>query len=387
VVRRGDCRESFVFHGELEACESVSIHAPELQDVRLVTVRSALEDGTVVQPGDVVVELEDGDFQRALEVARNEVEVAEAELEKTRFDLQNDGIDLELNVRRRELELEKAKAMVIEDATVFSKIEREKAKLGVEQAEMELRFARSALAEFTAKKEAALKVKGLQVSQARRKIKVQEDNIASSVIRAPAAGIVYKPFIRLNNEMGRIEANKVVRTGDKLLELPNLDRFRAVLFVPAADYPFLSVGDPASVTLTIRPDRIFAARVGTKEPYPVSRNERLGRNDPEGFLKEYKVTLDLVASDAAFRPGLTFQADVSAVIATACLSIPRAALVRPVGDQARVWVRTATGPVERQIRTGRKGVSLVEICDGLREGEEVVLDLPPETEAGEEAEP
>ncbi|NLI79141.1 MAG: hypothetical protein GX442_22200 [Candidatus Riflebacteria bacterium] len=385
-VRQGDLVETFVFHGEMEACDSVQVHAPELQETRLVTIRSVLEDGTPVQASDTVVELEDGDFQRALEGARDEVEVAQAELEKVRFDLQNDGIDLELNVKRRELELEKARAMVIEDAIVFSKIELQKAKLGVEQAEMELKYAQAALGEFRQKREATLKVKELQLQQARRKIDIQQENISRSVIRAPGAGIVYKPFIRLNNEMGRIEAGKVVRCGDKLLELPNLDRFRGVSYVPTVEYPYLTPGSPATLTLTIAPDRVFPAVLESKEPYPISRNERLGRNDPEGFLKEYKVSFALSGTDPVFRPGLTFKAEIATVIATGCTFLPRAALARPNGDRATVWMQAPGGAVERQIRTGRKGVAFIEVLEGLRPGDQVCLDFPLEEEGEDEDE-
>lgn len=377
-VREGACRETFVAQGELEACESVSIHAPELQDTRLVTIKSVLDDGTPVKAGDVVVELEDSDFRRTLEAATNDAEVAEAELEKARFETKNEAIDLDLAVQRKLLELEKARAMVIEDAVVFSKIEREKARLGVELEELELKYAREALGEFQQKRDATLKVKELQLEQARRKIRVQEENIARSVIRAPAAGIVYKPFIRLNNEMGRIEANKVVRTGDKLLELPSLDRFRGIIYVPAVDYPYVRTGDPASLTLTVRPDLPCQARIAAREPYPVSRNERLGRNDPEGFLKEYKVTLEIPATDPIFRPGLSFRAEILSTIATSCVFIPRAALDGSQADRATVWVRSGAGLERRSVTTGRRGTTFIEVTSGLRPGDNVALDRPVE---------
>lgn len=383
-VREGSCREVFVAQGEIEACESVNIHAPELQDTRLVTIKSVLEDGTRVKAGDVVVELEDAEFRRSLEAATNDAEVAEAELEKARFEAKNEAIDLELAVRRKELELEKARAMVIEDAVAFSKIERDKARLGVQLEELELKYAREALAEFQQKRDATLKVKELQLDQSRRKIRVQEENIARSVIRAPAAGIVYKPFIRLNNEMGRIEANKVVRTGDKLLELPSLDRFRGVVFVPAVDYPFLRVGDPASLTLTVQPDKPSRAVLSVKEPYPVSRNERLGRSDPEGFLKEYKVTLEIPETDPIFRPGLSFRAEIEVSVATSCIFIPRAALDEAQADRATVRVRSGMGTQSRNVTTGRKGVSFIEVTSGLRPGEEVCIDNPPASCESEE---
>ncbi len=380
-VKRGDCFETLVFQGEIEASESVSIHAPQIRDANLVTIKSVLEDGERVNAGDVVIRLEDSAFQTSLEAAKEELEVAKSEYEKTRFDLQNDGIDLRLTVERKELELAKAKVLVVEDSIVFSKIELQKAKLNVELAELELKRAREALKEFENKRVASLNVKELQVKQGQRKIDTLREKIDLSVVKAPCDGIVYKPFVRLNNEMGRIEANKVVRPGDKLLELPNLDRFRGILYVPSADYPFVHVGDPASITLTALPDRVFTARLASRELYPISRNERLGRNDAEGYLKEYRVVLDLPDPDPALRPGMTFQAEIACRIATDCLFIPRAAVASEGEDGCFAWVKPAPGHgkpglEKRRIVAGRTGISFLEVLSGVASGEEVRLDFP-----------
>ncbi len=387
-VRSGECRETFTYWGELEARESVSITAPELRDARLMTVRAVLDDGTPVKQGDIVIEMEDDNFQVALETARNELELAAAELEKSRFDLQNEGIDLDLNIQREQIDLEKAKTAVVEGAVTISKIDLQKARLAVELAQLNLDQAKKTRAEFEKKRQATLKVHELQVAEAQRKIRIHESNISKAKVPAPADGIVYRPFVRLNNDMGRIDAGKVVRPGDKLLELPNPMGFHGVIYLPAPDYGFINPGDVATLTLTIAPEHALPARVVTKELYPISRNERLGRNDPEGYLKEYKVLLSVVASATVLRSGLTFQADIQPVIASACLFIPRAAVIVE-GDppQSFVWISTATGPQRRPITLGRNGVTFVEVTSGLTPGDSVALDVPAATQASDTAAP
>ncbi|MFZ2956215.1 MAG: HlyD family efflux transporter periplasmic adaptor subunit [Candidatus Ozemobacteraceae bacterium] len=325
-VRTGDCVEIFTYRGELEACESVNIHAPDLREANLMTIRNVLEDGTVVKNGDIIVEMDDGTFQIALEAAKQELDLAQAEMERIRFELANEAIDLDLNIQRQELDLEKSRVMVVEGSVVISRIDLQKAKLSVELAKLELEQAKKTRVEFDKKKDATLKVQELQVVAAKRKIDLQTENIEKSKVKAPRDGIVYKPFVRMNNEMGRIEPNKVVRPGDKLLELPNMDNFQGVVYIPSPDYSYIHVGEPATVTLCVRPGQPFSGRVLSRDLYPVSRNERLGRNDPEGYLKEYKVVIAMTASSSEFRPGMTFQADLGSMIASACLYIPRIAV-------------------------------------------------------------
>lgn len=410
-VRSGDCRETFSFRGELEACESVSIHAPDLRETNLMTIKSVLDDGTPVKKGDVVLEIDEAAFRVSLEAARQEFELANAEYDRIKFDLANEAIDLDLNIQRQELDLEKARVMVVEDSVAISKIDLQKAKLNVDLAKLEVEQAKRARSEFNKKRDAGLKVQELQVAAAKRKMEVQQENIDKSVVRAPKDGIVYKPFVRMNNDMGRIEPNKVVRPGDKLLELPNMDRFQGVIYIPSPDYSFIHAGEAATVSLTIRPESPFRAKVIEKEIYPVSRNERLGRSDAEGYLKEYKVVLELSDRNPDCRPGMTFQASVESLIASNCLYIPRvavllpASLQRPVepGDQVKeppatsepvagktpaaakkdafVWLKGNGGPEKRLVTVGRSGVSFVEVISGLSAGTDVYLDYPSETSA------
>lgn len=325
-VHSGDCVEIFTYRGELEASRSENIHAPDLREVNLMTIRRVLDDGAAVRKGDVVVEMEDAAFRISLATAKEELEVAQSELERVTFDLTNETTDLELNIQRQEIDLEKAKVMVVENSVVVSRIDLQKAKLAVELAQLEVDQARKARIEFDKKKAATLKVQGLQVEAAKRKIAVMQDNIDKGVVRAPKDGIVYKPFVRMNNEMGRIEPGKVVRPGDKLLELPNMDAFKGVVYIPSPDYQYIHIGDSATITLTVRPEVSFSAKVIAKDLYSVSRNERLGRNDAEGYLKEYKVILEIAGSSREFRPGMTFQADIGSLIARNCLYVPRVAV-------------------------------------------------------------
>ena len=290
-----------------------------------------------------------------------------------------------MNVKRQEIALAKAKVMVLEEASVVSKIDIQKAKLGVELAQLELDQAKQALAEHKKKFRATLAVRELQVQEADQEIAELRQNIDRARIHAPCDGIIFKPFVQLNNEKGRIEANKAVRCGDKLLELPAMDAFRGIIHIPASDYPLIIEGAAATLSLVIAPDQDLPVQVQRKERYPMTRNERLGRKDADGYLKEYQVELKIALPSELLRPGLSFQVRVPAQVATEALFLPRAAVHFDDAEKPYVWLPGLTGPRQHGIQTGRAGIAWMVITDGLQAGDRVLLyQLPEEGEPEEE---
>ncbi|MBF0546659.1 MAG: hypothetical protein HQM08_19590 [Candidatus Riflebacteria bacterium] len=372
TVKHGNLMEKSVYYGEVMAKKTVDIYIPSF-DNYYVTVKDVLEDGANVKKGDPILWIDDSDFQKALDSAENDYNLAFADQDKTEFDLKNEKIDLELDVERKKLELEKAKVNVVEDSMVISQIDLKKSKLAVELSQLELQQANNALKEFEKKREVSMKVKELRVLETKKLVELQKSNIGKAIIEAPKDGIIFKPFVRLNNEKGRVEKGKVVSPGDKMLEIPDLTGFQGELYLSPSDNRFVSVGDNASVYLSILPEKGLKASVLSKELYAMSRNERLGRNDPEGFLKEYKTVIDILDNDSVLRPGLTFKVEIESVIATDCLFIPRAAISND--DEKGAYVKTPlpSGDEKKFVKTGRFGISYIEILSGLKENESLLL--------------
>ncbi|MBF0410256.1 MAG: HlyD family efflux transporter periplasmic adaptor subunit [Candidatus Riflebacteria bacterium] len=371
-VQRGNLLETSVYYGEIRAKKTVDIHVPEFQEY-FVTVKEVLDDGKLVKMGDTIIQIEDSGFRKALETAMNEFELASADRDKLKFELKNERINLELDIERKKLELEKAKVMVVENSIVISQIDLKKSKLAVELAQLELSQAEKAIREFDQKCQVALKVKDLKILEAKKTVELQQANIEKAVVKAPKDGIIFKPFVRLNNDKGRVEKSKVVSPGDKLLEIPDLSAFEGEIFISPSDNKFVSTGDRVRIFLSILPEKSFEGVVVSKDLYAMSRNERLGRNDPEGYLKEYRTVIDIIASDSVFRPGITFKAEINSVIATDCLFLPRAAVETDLDEKSCVYQKLNNEEVKKNITTGRGGINFVEISSGLAAGESVIF--------------
>ena len=369
-VKRGPLVDRLSFQGELQSTQSIAIHAPDIPDLWYLTIESVLEDGKAVKKGEVVMTFRSGELTDDLSGLRDAVLVAEAEKRSVEFRLDAERIDLELQVSRREMQLERAKLMVVEGVNLISKLELQKAQLDVQTAELELKRAGEARTAFASKRDADVRVQTLRLDSAKRQLAEKSTAVARMQVTAPADGVVYAPFVQLNDEKGKAAPGKVARPGSKLLELPDLGAFQAHLYVRQRDAARLRPGDPAKLFLTVAPDQTLAAKVASKETFAMTRNERLGTKVPEGNLKEIHVILEVLAPTPGLRPGSTLRADVETALGDEVLQVPLAAVAH-TGETASVVL--ANGD-HRTVTLGRTTATVAEVLTGLEAGERVRLE-------------
>lgn len=368
-VTRGPLVARMSFHGELQAAKSVSIHAPDIADVWYLTIETVLADGTPVKKGDVVMTFRSGELSDELSGLRNSVLVAEAEKRSVEERLIAERIDLELEKSRREMQLERAKLMVVEGVNLISRVELEKARLDVAAAELEVSRAQEALSAFSRKRDAQVQVESLKLAAARRQLEERELAVARMKVAAPADGVIFAPFVQLNDDKGKAAPGKVARPGSLLLQLPDLSAFQAHLYVRQRDAALLQVGDAAKVTLTARPDAVYTGKVASKESFATTRNERLGTKSSEGNLKEIHVVVDVQAppGDTVLRPGSSLRAELESRAADDVVRLPLAA-VR--GDSV-----TLPGGEKRTVKLGRTTATQAEVLEGLVAGDRVLVGI------------
>ena len=316
-VKKGDLVYGRSFYGELVARKSIAIHTPELSGIYQLTVEKLSADGTKVKKGDVVLTFATGLIRGELTDQEAELGVARAELRKVQSDLAREKIELSLAVKRARLDVERAKLNVIVGVNLISKVELDKAKIGLDQAKLALQLAKKALRTFAKKRASAIEVQTLKVKAIEEKVNEKRTQLASATLHAPAAGVLYAPYTRLNWVRGKAAPGSVTRPGDKILEIPDLSAFDVALYVRQRDATLLSVGDKAVVVPTVLPDERIEAEVVSKDSFAATRNERLGTRESQGNLKEVKVLLRLAKNFPQLRPGGTVRADVRSIMSNA----------------------------------------------------------------------
>ena len=368
-VVRGDLVYSASLYGELSAKKSQAIHVPQLTGVDYLTVDTVSSDGTMVEKDEVVLTFVKGPLEDNLRSAQTDLEVALAERQRTVHDLEQERVRLELDVKRKKMAVERAELFVVEGVNLISKLELEKYKLDVRKAKVEHALAARSVRSFTQKRATSLEIKKLKVDSAQRKVDEVTENLNHMEVKSPGEGMLYAPYTRLNWVRTKVSPGSVCRPGDKLLEIPDLSRYEATLYVRQRDSTLMVEGTRAKVFAMAVPGEAIDATMTRKESIATTRNERLGTDLPENNLKEIKVLFELESAPVELRPGGTVKAEVDLVLVKSALLVPLAALDEVDGQS---FVELADGE-RRDVTLGKSSTAHAEVLGGLEEGDEVLL--------------
>lgn len=370
TVERGDLVYHAEYHGELKAKESVAVHVPKIADAWQVTVDSVVADGTRVKEGDVVLTFVRETFELDLRDELDKLEVAIAERRKVSETLDRERVELQLELDRRKLALQRAELAVVEGVNFISEIELNKARLDVDRAKLDLKLADDAIKAFNKKRATSIRVEDLKVEAAQRAADLKRGGLDNVDVHAPVSGVLYAPYTRLNWQRAKVEPGVVARPGDKVLEIPDLSAFIAEIYLRPRDATLVSVADSAVVYPAITPRNAIPAVITKKDDFATTRNERLGTSDPSGNLKEHLVTLELAEAPEELRPGNTARVAVTSVLAEDVLRIPLIAVQQRPDETQYVTLADGT---EQTVRLGRTTLTQAEVLEGLQEGAQVQL--------------
>lgn len=368
-VTQGEHWFEGVYYGELIAAKSTDIHVPDIPDTWQVTVDSVKDDGVVVKEGEVILTFVRETLELDLRDEDEKLEVARAERLKVVQQLDKERIDLELDLKRKQLNLDRAKLQVVEGVNLISGLELDKAKIDVQKAQLELELAQKALRTFEQKRAASLKIEDLKIEAVQRKVDSKKKGLELVEVHAPVGGMLYAPYTRLNWQRTKVAPGVVARPGDKILEIPDLSKYHAQLYVRQRDAALIKVGDEATITPLIMPDHAIKGRVLKKDDFATTRNERLGTETSAGNLKEYLVTVELDEAPEQLRPGNSARVFVRSKLADSAKLLPVGYAYK---REDNTWAVRVAGQ-ERPVKLGRTNLSHVEIVEGLDAGAQVEL--------------
>jgi RND family efflux transporter MFP subunit len=233
-----------------------------------------------------------------------------------------------------------AKARLIEARQEFQRIKNLVAKKLVAQSEMD-------------RVTAALNSADARLAAAEAQVKVAEEQLDRTVIKAPYSGYVVARHV---------EVGETVQVGQPLMTGLSIEDLRVIVQVPQSFIIALSSRDRAMITFP--GERLPGVTVEhlTIFPYadPLSHTVKVRMNLP----KDLKGVRSGTFVKVAFITGESRQ-----------LLVPRQAVVHR-SELTALYVLEKDGGISlRQIRTGQKrDKDMIEILSGLEEGESVVLD-------------
>lgn len=199
-------------------------------------------------------------------------------------------------------------------------------------------------------------IAGLQtaVDQAELALTTARARLDETRLTAPFAGVVLDVTPRPGEN---------VAAGAPLIVLADVGKLYVEADVEEVDAPLVQVGQSAEVRLDAFPGQTLTATVSRVAPAATTRQG----------ATSYAARLDLAATDLALKPGMGANVKIATRTRPDALLVPARA-VQSVGRQKIVRVLRDGRPVEVEVTTGLSDKQQVEILDGLREGDLVLIE-------------
>jgi RND family efflux transporter MFP subunit len=324
---------------------------------------------------------EEGEYQveldkrkGTLELGRKELKEAEDNLAFTRSLVKKGFAQLEqirvmeLNVegKRYTVKQQDADLRVLEKFTKIRKMTELKAKDEEARREKERTEKSQAAATEKAQNEltAAQKTAELEKRELAR-LRLQLDKC---VITAPQDGIVIY-FSRPWDEESRIRPGAALYYQQPIFTLPDLDNMQVKLRVHESVVKKVQPAQTATMQVEALPNQVLHGKVKTIAS--VAQNDGWRG----GGVKEYQteVSIDDLPKDAGLRPGMTAEVKILIKVVENALTVPVQAVTELDGEHV-AYVAAAGEIQKRELKVGESNEQLIQVIDGLAEGDRVALD-------------
>jgi multidrug efflux pump subunit AcrA (membrane-fusion protein) len=387
LIQKSD-NESSVRQAELEVTYATN-------DLHKLVGGKLANDVMEKEPEDIQALLDHPDLggqtKQDLDKYRGEIEIARTKLgraqEKLKFtealykkqyvsknELDTDKLDLrsqELNVQTATSKLdiyrryEFVKVFQKSWATLLSareKLDRAKA------------VARSRLAQAEAK----LKNREAGFRRSENRLDDLKKDIENCTIYATQPGfVVYESPPRWQNT-GPLQEGSEIRPRQAIIQLPDLSQMGVKVKIQEAQIDMIKPGQTVSITIDAMPDRHFTGKVKKKAVLPSSQSWWA---NPDLKVYETDIALDGGNPGNVLRPGMTATVEILIEKIENVLRVPIQSVQTDEKGKHYCYLKSGN---RVEVTIGKRNQVYVEVLDGVKEGDEVLM-TPPELTDGEES--
>ena len=367
---RGPFRVAITTTGELQAKNSVEITGPrEARRARLfnISITRLVPEGTVVERGDFVAELDRSELTSRLQDVQLELQTAQSQYEQTRLDTSltlSEARDQQVNLRyameEAELRMEQA-AYEAPSVRRQAQIDYEKAKRDYEQAvanyETKVMQARAQMREV-----------GAELSKAENELGELEALSQKFTIRAPENGMVVYKRDRRGRKL--TEGGTISPWDPVVATLPDLSVMQSITYVNEVDIQKVKARQPVEVGLDAAPNKRLT---GT-----VTSVANIGEERPNSDAKVFRVEIEISQRDTTLRPAMTTSNTIVVAERENALHIPLET-VHTQDSLTYVFARRSGGIVRQQVRLGLLNENRAIVGAGVTPEDELYLSLPADT--------
>jgi len=433
-VRRGDLVVSILQSGELEAKKSRDILNEASSNAKIVEI---VEDGAYVTNGQLLVELESSELEERYLQQKSSMASAEAELQNTQEELSiarlKHATDLEstklkvelaklalkkyieaeypqmvlkaegeitlarqslkkargelegiqelyekdfsslnelesqqLNVDRQEMEVRnKIKDLEILQEYTYVKTLKE-LENGVKTAESELERLEKSFAAEIIRSEAKIEAKKTDLEIQKNQMTNREKELVNTKVYADFSGQVFYPTERWRRQ-AQIEKGATINYRQKILSYPDLSAWNLKVGIPEAMIDKVAVGQDAIATVDAVSGLVLRGRVSKISAVPDNQDWF------SAGVKTYTIMIEVTTkTEAKLKPGMTATVEIVTDQLRDILYVPIQSVVSDK-DEHYVYIIRRSRKELREVEIGKYNTQYIEIRDGLKEGEELLL--------------
>ena len=372
-VTTGEFVDAVQIRGEIKAGRSITLTAPsDAGDLRIVKLAV---NGSSVKKGDVVVEFDGSTVQRTLEEKQTELRGLEAEIEKVRVQARTQEEGDITAASKAGFDLERAR-LDYSAREILSRVEAEQKRLAVLDAEHTVREKASKLESVREGARADLATAVQKRDKARFDVEKAQRQLSALVLRAPVDGVV---SLSINFRSGGFGNQQEFKEGDRawpgasVAELPDVSSTFASAKIDEVERGRLSLGQGADIRVEALPDRTLGGRVESISA--IAKADFSSWPPPRSF----DLMVALEEKDPRLRPGMTATIRVAVDRLPHVIVVPAEAVFSERGEDV-VYVSGRRALERRAVTVGRRNAEQVVVQSGLRPGERIALERPPDPE-------
>jgi HlyD family secretion protein len=316
--------------------------------------RVDVRPGAVVQPNSVLLEMSNPDVQLEALTAEQQLGAAEAQLVSLRTSLETGRLNQTSVVAQARMAQRDAQRAVLAAETLATRNliapnDLAHARDALEEATTRLRIEEQRLQLMASTVDSQISLQRDQVSRLRAIAEYQKTRVASMRVTAGTEGVVQELSL---------EPGQWVMSGATLARVVQPGRLKAVLQIPETQARDVALGQQADVD----------TRIGHVKG-------RVIRMDPasENGTVSVDIGLDGALPQGA-RPDLTVEGTIEIDRLADVLSVGPPALAQPNASTTLFKLESGGRYADRvQVRLGRASVNAVEVLEGLKQGDQVIL--------------
>lgn len=350
--------------GELTGLQITPVHAPMVKTGSLKVAWLA-DEGQIVAKGDTVVAFDQTDAVLTLQRSHNTLDTQKHLIKKQKMEARSRAATLMRDLESTDLELDYTQDQIRKDERIFSRWE-------IQESIMSAALARYRKGHLNRKgeveqglSEADLRLLQVDRKMAETEMEMARETLSSLEAKAPLGGVVL-----YRRSWTVLEVGSEVWPTQPLMDIADMERFRARLFVPENQIRGVQTGKKVQVRLDAFPGENFWGEIDKVDKIARQRHPR----DPRKFfLCEARLQVSPESMEK-LNPGMRFSAEIELGEKTGVIVIPRSAVIKKDSEFV-VFVRENGEYLEKKIEIVDSDFGF-HVVQGVSEGTSICLRHP-----------